>query len=210
MIRTGILCVPTYDEAAVDAVRQLLASAVPQAVVLQDRHAGAQRYVIEELLRHWCDEEELDLIITVGGTLPAPGPSERECVAEATLAVADRLAPGLAEAMRAYAVEETPLALLDRGVSAIRGRSLLLNLPAGAGPATLFLEAVVEVLDAYVAHLQELPSAPQLADEVTFTNTTADETDTDNETAGTASAGHGLDADEFREFLKRRSGPATG
>ncbi len=83
---------------------------------------------------------------------------------EATLAVAERLLPGLPETMRALAYEQSPLALLDRGVAAIRGRTVLLNLPAGAGPAALFLDAVVEVIPAIVRHLQDDPSAPQLAD----------------------------------------------
>ena len=101
MIKTGILCIPTYDEAAVQAVRRVLALIDGPFVLLADQHVSMQRYVVEDLLRRWCDEDELDFVMTVGGTLPAPGPSGREVVPEATLAVAERLLPGLPETMRA-------------------------------------------------------------------------------------------------------------
>ena len=97
-------------------------------------------------LRRWCDEEELDLVLTVGGTMPAPGPSGRQIVPDAAAEVAERSLPGLGEAMRAYAQETTDLALIERSAAVIRGRTLILNLPDGAGPATLFLEAVTGVI----------------------------------------------------------------
>ena len=190
-IKTGLLCIPTYDEAAGEAVRRVLAGAVAGVVVLQEGTAPMQRNVLEELLCRWCDEEELDLVITVGGTLPAPGPSSREIVPLGTLAVAERTLPGLPEAMRAYAQEELPLAVIDGGVAAIRGRTLLLNLPAGARPAALFLEAIADVIGAVVAHLQEDPAAPAL-----------DATAAD--AAPEPPGNRGLDADEFAAFLRRQ------
>ncbi len=188
-IKTGLLCIPAYDEAAVEAVRGLLAQAVRGLVVLQEGTAPTQRNVLEDLLCRWCDEEELDLVITIGGTLPAPGPSGREITPLATLAVAERTLPGLPEAMRAYAQDELPLAIIDGGVAAIRGRTLLLNLPAGAVPAALFLEGVVEVIGAVVAHLQEDPAAPPLT-----SRTAAPEP---------PPASRGLNAEDFAAFLKR-------
>ena len=141
VIKTGILCVPTYDDDAVTAVRRLLAGNAPGCVVLLDHTVTMQRHLVEEVLRRWADEDELDLIVTVGGTLPAPGPSGREIVPDATLAVAERLLPGLPETMRALAQEQAPLALLDRSVAAIRGRTLILNLPAGAAAAISIIGA---------------------------------------------------------------------
>lgn len=193
-IKTGLLCIPTYDEAAVEAVRALLAGAVTGLIVLQEGTAPMQRNVLEDLLCRWCDEEELDLVITIGGTLPAPGPSSREIVPLATLAVAERTLPGLPEAMRTYAQEELPLAVIDGSVAAIRGRTLLINLPAGVIPATLFLEGIADVIGAVVAHLQEDPAAPPLD---------ADAADAKPEPPPT---NRGLNAEDFSTFLKRSKG----
>jgi molybdopterin adenylyltransferase len=193
-IKTGLLCVSTYDEAAVAAVRRLLAGAVPGLVVLQESRAPMQRNVLEDLLCRWCDEEELDLVVTIGGTLPAPGPSSREIVPAVTLAVAERPLPGLGEAMRAYAQDEIPLAIIDGSLAAIRGRTLLLNLPAGAAPAGLFLEGVLDVIGAVLAHLQEDPSAPQLTGAATRDQIAPEE----------PLARSGLNAEDFAAFLKRK------
>lgn len=162
LVKTGLLCVPHPDEDALLAVRQQLRQMLPGAVILADRSLESNRYRIEELLRSWCDEEELDLILTIGGTWPAPGPSTQEIVPEATRAVLERWMPGLSEAMRAYAVADSPLALLDRGVAGIRGRTLLVNLPAGPTAASLFLEAIADVLPALLASLADPPTLPSL------------------------------------------------
>jgi molybdopterin biosynthesis enzyme MoaB len=200
VIKTGILCAPAYDEAAVSAVRRLLASAAPGCIVLLDHNVPMQRHLIEEVLRRWADEDELDLIVTLGGTLPAPGPSGREIVPDATLAVAERLLPGLPETMRALAQEEAPLAILDRSVAAIRGRTLILNLPAGAAAAELFLASVAEVIPTVAALLQDDPPALRIVDDEE-TITPAPE----SAVADTPAAGkNALDAAEFAAFLSRR------
>ena len=194
-IKTGLLSIPQYDEPAVEAVRRLLAAGVPGLLVLQEQRAAMQRNLIEDILCRWCDEEELDLIVTIGGTLPAPGPGAHEIVPDVTLAIAERQLPGLGEAMRAYAQDDLPLAIIDRSVAAIRGRTLLINLPAGPRPARLFLEAVVDVIAAIVAHLQEDPAAPPLADE-------GEPGDSDEEAANSPPK-RGLNAEDFAAFLKR-------
>jgi molybdopterin adenylyltransferase len=203
-IRAGILCVPAMDEEAIQVVRSLLKAAAPGLYLLQESSAPSQQALIEETLRRWCDEEELDLVITLGGTLPAPGPSRREIVPEATLAVVERLLPGLSEEMRAAASEQSLLALLDRGVAGIRSRTLILNLPAGAGPAQLFLSAIVPLIAPVIAHLQDQADAPQLADVLTVE---PDATDDDQaplppETAAPPASGK-LNAEEFAAFLQR-------
>lgn len=208
-IRTGILHIPGLDMAAGAALRHLLREALPGAVVLHESYAADQRHWIEETLRRWCDEEELDLVLTVGGTLPAPGPSGREIVPEATAAVLERLLPGLPEAMRAYAQEETPLALIDRGVAGIRGRSAILNLPGGQGAALRFLEAVVETLPAILAHLRDDPAAPRLADALADTWDDGEDPAGDSSAAPAQKAARGLDANEFAAFLQRRRGERT-
>lgn len=132
LIRTGILTIPAYDEAAVTALRSLLRSDLPGAMVMIDKGSEGKRYVVEEaasLERRGRDGSYL----TVGGTRPALGPAAGERVPEATAAVAERALPGLAEAMRAAAGSSgTVEAWLDRGVTVIRGATLLSsNLPAG-------------------------------------------------------------------------------
>jgi molybdopterin biosynthesis enzyme MoaB len=200
-IKTGILCVPAYDEDAVTAVRRLLVSAAPGCVVLLEHRVPMQRHLLEEVLRRWADEDELDLIITVGGTLPAPGPSGREIVPDATLAVAERLLPGLPETMRALAQEEAPLAILDRGVAVIRGRTLILNLPAGAAAATLFLESVVAVIPTAVAGLQEDAPDFRIVDEEEMGESELEPMTTANTPITGKQA---LDTAEFAAFLARK------
>ena len=80
---------------------------------------------LEKELRRLCDQRRPDLILTTGGT----GFSPRDVTPEATLAVAQRQAPGIAEAIRAASMRITPRAMLGRGVSVIRGKTLIINLP---------------------------------------------------------------------------------
>lgn len=76
-------------------------------------------------MQAWCDAGAADLVLTTGGT----GLSPRDCMPEATLAVAERLVPGIAEALRAHSMGITPRAMLSRAVAGIRGHTLLINLP---------------------------------------------------------------------------------
>lgn len=70
-----------------------------------------------------------DVVLTTGGTGLAP----RDVTPEATLAVLDRAAPGIAEALRADSIARTPHGLLSRGVAGVRGRALVVNLPGSPG-----------------------------------------------------------------------------
>jgi len=72
-----------------------------------------------------CDDDEADLILTTGGT----GFSPRDCMPEATLAVGERLVPGIPEAMRIYSLQYSDRSMLSRAVSVIRKRTLIVNLP---------------------------------------------------------------------------------
>lgn len=83
-----------------------------------------ERVLKQELMR-LCDQRQLDLILTTGGT----GCSQRDTTPEATLAVADRNVPGIAEAMRAASLKITPHAMISRAASVIRGKTLIINLP---------------------------------------------------------------------------------
>ena len=85
---------------------------------------------------------EAQLVVTVGGT----GIAARDVTPEATLAVVDRVVPGIAERMRALGALKTPLAALSRGVCGILGQALILNLPGSPKAAVESLQAVIEVL----------------------------------------------------------------
>lgn len=94
-----------------------------------------EKLLIEEY-KHMADELGLDLILTTGGT----GFSKRDITPEATLKVATRLAPGIAEAIRFFSLQITKRAMLSRGVSCIRNETLIVNLPGSP-------KAVKEALD---------------------------------------------------------------
>jgi molybdenum cofactor synthesis domain-containing protein len=86
-----------------------------------------ERDAIAEALAELADEAPL--VLTTGGTGVAP----RDVTPEATLEVLDRIAPGIAEALRADSIAKTPHGLLSRGVAGVRGRSLIANLPGSTG-----------------------------------------------------------------------------
>ena len=98
---------------------------------------------IEICLCRLCDEEGVDIVFTTGGT----GLSPRDCTPEAALAVADKNVPGIAEAMRLASLKVTPRAMLSRGVSVIRGRTLIITLPGSPKAVKENLEAVLPSLD---------------------------------------------------------------
>ena len=100
---------------------------------------------LEEELKRLADQRQVDLILTTGGT----GLTSRDVTPEATLAVAERTVPGIAEAIRAYSMAITPRAMFSRGASVIRGKTLIINLPGSP-------KAVEESLDAF---LKDLPHA---------------------------------------------------
>ncbi len=100
------------------------------------------RDTIEQTLRRLCDEERCDLVLTTGGT----GLGPRDVTVEATRAVIDREAPGIAEAARAFGQERDPRAMFSRAVAGIRGRSLIVNLPGGPKGARESLAAILPSL----------------------------------------------------------------
>ncbi|HLT58242.1 MAG TPA: MogA/MoaB family molybdenum cofactor biosynthesis protein [Limnochordales bacterium] len=101
-----------------------------------------ERDQIAARLRHMADGMGLDLVLTTGGT----GLGPRDVTPEATLAVVERLVPGLPERMRAVGAEREPRAVLSRGVAGIRGRTLIVNLPGSPKGAVESLEAIFDVL----------------------------------------------------------------
>ena len=108
-----------------------------ERLVLPDDRAALEK----ELIR-LCDQRTPDLILTTGGT----GFSSRDITPEATLAVAERPAPGIAEAIRAASMEITRRAMLSRAVSVIRGKTLIVNLPGSP-------KACMESMDVFMDQL---------------------------------------------------------
>src|SRR5262249_40020366 len=111
--------------------------------------------LIQETLKQWCDELQLDLILTTGGT----GFTPRDVTPEATRAVIEREAPGLAEAMRAESLAITKHAMLSRAVCGIRGRTLIINLPGNPKAVSENLETIAPVLPHAIELLRGDPGA---------------------------------------------------
>ena len=101
-----------------------------------------EREQISAELRRLCDEKFAELVLTTGGT----GFSPRDCTPEATLDVAERLAPGIAEAMRYSSLNITKRAMLSRAVAVIRGGTLIVNLPGSPKAVRENLEYVIPAL----------------------------------------------------------------
>jgi len=119
--------------------------------VLREDIAPDDILVLKDTLVQWADGRTFDVILTTGGTGFAP----RDVTPEATQAVIQRLAPGLAEAMRAASVQITPHAMLSRGIAGIRDRSLIVNLPGSPKAALENLDVILPVLPHAVELLQE-------------------------------------------------------
>lgn len=101
--------------------------------LVQEIHGKVVLYIVlpddqkllADRMKVWTDIEEVDLILTTGGT----GFSPRDVTPEATLSIADRLVPGIAEVMRMESLKVTPKAMLSRAVAVLRKRTLIINMP---------------------------------------------------------------------------------
>ena len=109
-----------------DACLPIMEEGLPQGSHVVAREIVADdRALIEARLRSWCDSGGVDCVLTSGGT----GLSVRDVTPQATLAVMDYEVPGIAEAMRAASLADVPTAMLSRAVAAVRGSTLIINLP---------------------------------------------------------------------------------
>jgi|SRR5579884_4281172 molybdopterin adenylyltransferase len=158
MITIGVLTISdsgargTRPDTSGETICSMVAR-LPDAVVSAGTIIPDERLLIQATLREWCDEKHLNLVLTTGGT----GLGPRDVTPEATRAVIEREAPGIAEAMRAESLRHTPFGMLSRGVAGIRGRTLIINLPGSPKAVKECLECILPVLPHAINLLIEGP-----------------------------------------------------
>ena len=115
-----------YKDEGIPALKEWLASAIAAPEWRDEtRLIADEQPLIEATLRELVDQKGCSLVLTTGGTGPAP----RDVTPEATLAVAEKVMPGFGEQMRAVSLKYVPTAILSRQVAVIRGKALIINLP---------------------------------------------------------------------------------
>lgn len=100
------------------------------------------RNQLAETMKQICDQHQADLLLTTGGTGFAP----RDCTPEATLDIAEKLVPGISEAIRAYSLQITKRAMLSRAVAVIRKQTLIINLPGSPKAVEESLSFIIDQL----------------------------------------------------------------
>ena len=130
-VRIGLVSVSdrasagVYEDKGIPALREWLARAILNPVEWETRLVADEQHLISDALRTLVDDARCDLVLTTGGTGPAP----RDVTPEATLAIATREMPGFGEQMRRISLAFVPTAILSRQVAVIRGTALVINLP---------------------------------------------------------------------------------
>ena len=145
-----------YEDRSGPAIKQFLEEALTSAWEVSRRLVEDDQEFIEQALIDLC-EEGCSVIITTGGTGPAP----RDVTPEATEAVCERMLPGFGEQMRAISLKHVPTAVLSRQTAGIRGSTLILNLPGSP-------RSIREILDeifAAVPYCVDLIGGPYITTE---------------------------------------------
>jgi molybdopterin adenylyltransferase len=123
-----------------EAIREIISS-MDVRIENYDIVSDEEELIVKTLVE-WVDEDDLDVLITTGGT----GLTPRDVTPEATLAVVDKIVPGFAEAMRAESLKKTPMAMLSRAVAGTRGKCLIINLPGSPKAVRECLEVILPAL----------------------------------------------------------------
>lgn len=129
-----------YEDAGIPALKVWFGAALASPWRMETRLIPDEQPVIEATLRELVDKAKCHLVLTTGGTGPAP----RDVTPEATLAVADKVMPGFGEQMRAVSLKYVPTAILSRQVAVVRKGALIINLPGQP-------KAIKETLDGVFA-----------------------------------------------------------
>jgi len=130
-IRIGLVSISdrassgVYADQGIPALQSWLGTAVRNPVHWETRLIADEQAAISAALIDLVDSQRCDLVLTTGGTGPAP----RDVTPEATLAIADKVMPGFGEQMRQISLAFVPTAILSRQVAVIRGKALVINLP---------------------------------------------------------------------------------
>ncbi|MGE4272940.1 MAG: molybdenum cofactor biosynthesis protein B [Desulfitobacterium sp.] len=119
-----------------DLVKEIGGEVVLYTIVPDDQE------ILAQTMKEWVDVNGLDLILTTGGT----GFSLRDVTPEATISIADRLVPGIAEVMRYESYKITPKAMLSRAVAVLRKKTLIINMPGSPKAVKECWEALVPAL----------------------------------------------------------------
>jgi molybdopterin adenylyltransferase len=115
-----------YKDEGIPALKEWLGTVIASpAWRAETRLIADEQPIIESTLKELVDERRCHLVLTTGGTGPAP----RDVTPEATLAVADKVMPGFGEQMRAVSLKYVPTAILSRQVAVVRRQALIINLP---------------------------------------------------------------------------------
>ena len=159
-VRVGILVLSDrasqgiYEDRSGPAIREFLTQAFSTELEFVYHVIADQQPQIEQKLCELADQEQCSLIITTGGTGPAP----RDVTPEATEAVCDKMLPGFGEAMRAKSLLSVPTAILSRQTAGFRGKSLIVNLP---GKPVAIAECLSVIINA-MPYCIELIGGPAL------------------------------------------------
>ena len=130
-VRIGVVSVSdrastgVYEDKGIPALQDWLKRALRNPITWETRLIPDEQDGISAALRELVDTAKCDLVLTTGGTGPAP----RDVTPEATLAVADKVMPGFGEQMRQISLNFVATAILSRQVAVIRGKALIINLP---------------------------------------------------------------------------------
>ena len=133
-------------------IRRII-SQLPARVEAYEVIPDEEELIVKKLLE-FVDQKKLDLILTTGGT----GLSPRDVAPEATRKILDKEIPGMAEAIRAYGLKITPMAMLSRAVAGIRCRSLIINLPGSPKAVEENLTVILPVLKHALGKIQGDPA----------------------------------------------------
>ncbi|MHD0316956.1 MogA/MoaB family molybdenum cofactor biosynthesis protein [Fusobacterium varium] len=146
MFRTAIVCM---SDKGAKGEREDISTNVIEKIVTENGYKVVKKILIpdeyeliKETLKNICDNNEADLILTTGGT----GFAKRDVTPEATLEIADKIVPGIPEAIRAYSMTITKRAMLSRAAAGIRKSTLIINMPGSPKAVEESLSFIIDSL----------------------------------------------------------------
>jgi molybdopterin adenylyltransferase len=140
-----------YEDRSGPAIERIFAAHCAEALEWMRLLLPDDRSALATRLRALCDEDRCDVVLTTGGTGPAP----RDFTPEATRTVLERELPGFGEVMRMQSFAKVPTAILSRAIAGTRGRTLLVNLPGNPRAIDECLPLIMPAIFEAVRHLHE-------------------------------------------------------